>query len=89
MFTKLTTAVVIAGAAMLASASPGAAQGTGSGPVATVCAAEISKYCATQRHGGGAVRACLEARRSKLSARCRNALSGTGGGYGRGLGRGW
>ncbi len=78
MFTKTTAAICIAGAAMLASAGPSAAQRWGRGPVATACAAEISKYCARQRHGGGAVRACLEARRSKLSARCRHALNNTG-----------
>lgn len=89
MFTKIAGASLIATAAMLASASPSAAQRAGYGPVASACSAEIARYCANERHGSGAVRACLQANRVKLSARCRRALANTGGGYGRGLGRGW
>jgi hypothetical protein len=81
MFKKTATAVILAAAAMLASAGPSAAQGMGRGPVASACAAEINRYCANLSHGGGAVRACLQAKRGKLSATCRNALDGTG--YGR------
>lgn len=66
--------------------------GMGYGPVASACSRYIAKYCGRLRHGGGAVRSCLERRRWKLSRRCRRALSNTGygrrGGWGRGRGRG-
>jgi hypothetical protein len=81
MFTKAAAAAIILTAATLASAGTAAAQGRGGGIVASACAAEINRYCANVSHGSGAVRACLDARRGKLSARCRNALGSTG--YGR------
>lgn len=54
-----------------------------SGPVASACTAEISRYCADKQHGNGAVRACLEANREQLAAQCAQALDTTGGGRGR------
>ncbi len=61
------------------------AQGAGAGPVAQQCAAEIKEYCADKTHQAGAVRNCLAAQKSKLSADCRKALETTGG-PGRGSG---
>lgn len=56
------------------------AQGAGQGPVATACADDIKKMCADKEHGSGAVRACLEANKDKVSADCKAALDSTGGG---------
>ena len=66
-------------AALLGLATPIFAQ---TGPVATVCAKDIQKYCATQGHGDRQTRSCLESNRKKLSAACRRALDTTGGGRG-------
>ena len=52
--------VIGAAAIVLSLASPALAQGSGRGPVATTCSSEISRYCADKKHGGGAVRDCLE-----------------------------
>lgn len=73
----LTTAaiVVVSGSVM--------AQGTGSGPVATQCAADIKKFCAGKQHGSGDIRACLEAKKAEVSQGCKNALETTGAGAGR------
>lgn len=57
--------------------APAFAQG---GPVMTQCAVEITQYCADKEHGAGAVRACLEENRTKLSSSCEQALDTTGGG---------
>jgi hypothetical protein len=84
LLTGTTTVLLAAGLLMAQATGHGAfAQTTPSGPVASSCTAEISKYCADQQHGAGAVRACLEANRQDLSAPCREALDSTGGGRGR------
>lgn len=63
--------------------SPAFAQGTGMGPVATACKADIAKYCATAGHGAAQTRTCLEQHRKDLSDACTKALDTTGGGRGR------
>ncbi len=70
-------------AASLIAVTAAYAQGTGTGPVATACKAEITKYCANKGHGDRQTRTCLEANVSKLSADCKTALDTTGGGKGR------
>ena len=50
------------------------------GPVATVCANDIEKFCANKGHGHRQTRSCLEAYREKLSPECRHVLDTTGGG---------
>ena len=72
--------VVLAGAS-LTLVMPAVAQ---TGPVATACAADISKFCAGKGHGNRQTRSCLEANREKLSEGCRRALDTTGGGRRRG-----
>lgn len=73
----------------LAGAAPAfAQQGQGQGPVARACAADIGKYCDGIPHGGGKVRACLEANKDKVSAGCQTALATTGPGRGQGQGMG-
>jgi hypothetical protein len=79
--------VMAAGAAaiLIALASPASAQGMGPGggmgmgrgPVTSACAPEIDRYCAGERHGSGAVRACLQSHRHRLSGNCRYALGHT------------
>jgi hypothetical protein len=61
--------------------------GTGSGPVAAACQADIAKYCAGKEHGNRAVRTCLEENRDKVTEACRTALDTTGGGRGQGRNR--
>jgi hypothetical protein len=82
MTMKSTIALIFVAGAMLASAdavgAQGRGRGQGNGPVASACANEIASYCAGLRHGGGAVRRCLEAKRAKLSRGCRSTLNGTG-----------
>lgn len=58
-----------------------------SGPVATSCADDIAKLCANKPHDGS-VRVCLEQDYDKVSAACKTALDTTGGGRGKGLGKG-
>lgn len=58
--------------------SVGPDRGPGSGPVARLCMHEIDKHCAGVEHGTGAVRACLEAKRSELGNACAIALDNTG-----------
>ncbi len=70
--------VIGAAAIVLSFASPVLAQGSGRGPVATTCSSEISRYCADKKHGGGAVRDCLEANWRKLSRKCQATLGNTG-----------
>lgn len=80
-----TSAAVVAVGLLISTGIGNAAfgQSTPSGPVASNCTAEISKYCADKQHGAGAVRACLEADREHLSAQCMKALDTTGAGRGR------
>lgn len=59
----------------------GAATTTQNGPVATACKEDIAKYCATEEHGHGDVRACLEAQKDKVSKVCKEALDNTGPGH--------
>lgn len=81
---KIIVATLFAAAATLATAGAGFAQGAGGGqgggPVATACAAEITKYCGTLSHGSGEIRACLEKNKANVSAGCKTALDSTGGG---------
>ena len=77
---KMVTAAVAAAGFAVALSGAALAQ---SGPVATVCAKDIAKYCAHTRHGNAQTRRCLEGHRKKVSAACRNALDATGGGRGR------
>lgn len=62
----------------LALAGSATAQGTGEGPVATACKAEIEKFCPGMKHGQGEVRACLEQNKDKVGADCKKALDTTG-----------
>ena len=62
-------------------ATPASAQGTGHGPVARACAAEINQYCGHLSHGASAVRSCLRSHHKALSHECRWTLDHTG--YGR------
>ncbi len=52
----------------------------GSGPVAAACQDDIQKLCRGLEHGRGAVRACLETNKAKVSPACASALESTGGG---------
>lgn len=79
----MTVAALVSLAAIGAANAQGRGRGDGSGPVGSACAGEIRSYCGGVRHGGGAVRGCLEGKRSKLSRACKAALDGTGGGMGR------
>ncbi len=65
-------------AALLIPTGIASAQGMGRGPVANVCAPEISRYCAYERHGAGNVRACLESNWRRLSHDCRSVFGRTG-----------
>jgi hypothetical protein len=57
------------------------------GPVATACKDDIAKLCAGKAHDGK-VRTCLETNYDKVAAACQTALDTTGGGRGKGLGKG-
>jgi Cysteine rich repeat len=67
----------------LALATGAVAQGAGQGPVGQNCTEDIAKFCAGKEHGGGEVRACLEANKDKVSDACKTALDTTGPGRGR------
>lgn len=58
-------------------AMTGMACAQGLGVVKQGCEAEIAKLCADKQHVRGAVRACLEARKSEVSTTCRQALDAT------------
>ena len=65
----------------------------GAGPVVRSCQAEIARYCEGVQHitpqgPRGGVRTCLMNNRAKLSPACRAALTSTGPGSRRGMGRG-
>ena len=77
--TMVAAALVIAVSIFAASAQ--------TGPVATACKSDISKLCAGKPHDGS-VRICLETNYEAVSAACKKALDTTGGGRGRGLGKG-
>jgi hypothetical protein len=80
MITKRIAILAAASASLCIFADGALAQGLARGPVATFCAPEISRYCAHEPHGGGAVRACLESNWRRLSHDCRTVLGRTGGG---------
>ena len=80
MMMKRVTIAAAAAAAMLVPADLASAQGMGRGPVASACAPEIERHCAHERHGAGAVRACLQSNWRRLSHDCRSVLGSTGGG---------
>lgn len=80
----IVTALVVASSSL--AMAQGAGKGTGEGPVGSACKAEIAKLCAGKPHGGGEVRACLEAKKAELSPACKTALDTTG--PGKGMGRG-
>lgn len=50
----------------------------GAGPVAAACQQDIEKLCSGKEHGAGAIRACLETNKAKVSAACATALDTTG-----------
>lgn len=74
--------LIAAGAAIMMMTGAALAQGSGRGPVAASCGDDIAKLCAGKEHGGGAVRACLESNKAKVSATCKAALDSTGPGRG-------
>ena len=80
MMMKRITIAMAAAVAMLLPADLASAQGMGRGPVANACGPEIGTYCAHERHGAGAVRACLQSNWRRLSNDCRSVLGSTGGG---------
>ena len=75
----LTAAVALAALPAFAQ-QPG--RGPGQGPVATECKEDIAKHCAGIPHEGGAVRACLEGKKTEVTQACRMALETTGPGRG-------
>ncbi len=77
----LTTAAV----ALALSAGAATAQ---SGPVSSACKDDLAKYCAGKSHQNRDARACLESNKDKVSAACKSALEQTGGGKGKGMGKG-
>lgn len=76
--------IAAAAGALLIIGGVALAQGTGTGPVGTQCKDDIAKFCAGKQHGGGEVRACLEANKTKVQAACKTALEATGPGRGQG-----
>jgi len=71
---------VLALAAMLAGPGAAVAQSrTVADTSAEACAADYQRFCRGVRPGGGAIRACLEAHASELSASCRAAAAPPGG----------
>ncbi len=62
----------------LALESTGPDRGRGTGPVATLCMNEISKFCPEVEHAFGQVRNCLNAHSGDLGEGCTIALENTG-----------
>ncbi len=62
----------------LAIESTGPDRGRGTGPVATLCMNEISKFCPEVEHAFGQVRNCLNAHSGQLGEACAIALENTG-----------
>lgn len=79
---KLTIAACLALATVSTSLAQQPGRGSGQGPVITQCKDDIAKFCAGKSHDGE-VRACLEAKKTDVTAACKTALSTTGGGKGR------
>lgn len=71
---------IIVLAAVSAIAATDTASVRGRGPVGVQCSGEIDRYCPALRHGAGAMRACLQNHRRRLSRSCKAALDYTGGG---------
>ena len=86
----LTALVGTAGISLAYAQGMGMGMGGGRGMVRTNCSAEIAKYCANVPHSMGAVPACLNKNKDKLSNTCKGALArkGPGGGLGQGKGPG-
>lgn len=57
------------------------------GFVAKSCSNDIAKLCAGKPHDGS-VRVCLEDNYERVSATCKKALDTSGGGRGKGFGKG-
>jgi Cysteine rich repeat len=53
-------------------------RGPGQGPVITQCKDDIAKFCAARQHQQDEVRACLEAKKTEVTAACKTALETTG-----------
>ena len=92
MLSKITSRCALALGATLVFATVSQAQpagprnqGPGTGPVVAACQNETEQLCEGKEHGSGAIRACLEANRAKLSTDCKNALDSTGPGRRRNL----
>jgi hypothetical protein len=62
----------------LALESTGPDRGRGTGPVATLCMNEISKFCPEVEHAFGQVRNCLNAHSGELGEVCTIAIENTG-----------
>ena len=80
MRTALITVVALAAGVAFASSASAQRPEPGSGPVAAACQDDILKLCPGVEHGRGAVRACLETNKAKVSQACVSALESTGGG---------
>ncbi|MDX2155752.1 MAG: hypothetical protein SFW09_04500 [Hyphomicrobiaceae bacterium] len=75
-------------AAALGLAVLGSAAFAQSGPVATACKDDLAKLCAGKKHESREARTCLEENKAKVAAACKAALESTGGGQGKGAGKG-
>ena len=62
----------------LALESTGPDRGRGTGPVATLCMNEISKFCPEVEHAFGQLRNCLNAHSGELGEICTIAIENTG-----------
>jgi hypothetical protein len=80
---RIKTLAVAAIAAGLSFVTPALAQSpmAGQGPVATACQHDIKALCLGKEHGRGALRACLESNKAKVSEACAKALDSTGAGH--------
>ena len=65
------------GRTLLALELTGPDRGRGTGPVATLCMNEISKFCPEVEHAFGQVRNCLNAHSGELGEACTIALENT------------
>jgi hypothetical protein len=72
------SSVVVLGSAL----AQAPAKGPGLGPVITQSKDDIVKFCNGKSHDGE-VRACLDAKKSEVTAACKTALDTTGRGQGR------
>ena len=79
---KLALACCFALAAVGSSFAQQPGKGPGQGPVIAQCKDDIAKLCVGKSHDGE-VRACLEAKKAEVTARCKTALDTTGAGQGR------